>query len=186
MSLYPGARPPPEALARAAARAREHGVELVASPVPTFRTTIVTTSHPADRATTMIFRTCAIAHLSHCHLVHEGRLFKCSCPAYLPAFLARTGGASGYDPARDAFDIHGAKDLAAFLFAQKPLDACRHCLGFVGKERQRRQLAKETLANPRAEPISRRTHLDPRKFVGASLRYFARRALERVDGRPRW
>ena len=53
----------------------------------------------------MIFRTCKNVHASHCHMIHEGKLYKCAVPLFLPEYLLKLE-RDGYDPANDAFDIH--------------------------------------------------------------------------------
>lgn len=189
VSTYPGASLPASALRKVEARARESGTAFEVSAVDTFRTTMVTEPHPPDRTTDMIFRTCKNAHLYHCHMIHEGRLFKCACPAFLPEFLAKAG-QGGYDPAGDAFDIHGAtslfEDLQAFLLETKTLAACRYCLGYVGKLQPHRQLRPEALANPGLQGTTRRRDLDRMKLVKASVRYYRRRITEALTGRAQW
>ena len=186
VSLYPGASPPAAALERAAARARESGVKLRVARYEEFRTSLVTTPHPADWTTRMIFRTCRMA--GHCLMLYEGRLYKCACPPFLPDYLAKLGRA-GYDPAVDALDIHAAPDLLAalgrFLASREPLEACRHCLGSVGKMRPHRQLSRAEATDPRLVPITRARDLARAKLARESLRYLRRRALEWWSGRPR-
>ncbi len=187
VSLYPSVSPPPRALEKIEARARESNTRLVVTVWSQFRTTMVTQPHPADRTTAMIYRTCNSAH--RCHMIHEGRLFKCAVPPFLPEFLSKAG-EGGYDPDADAFDIHGAKDLFQglkdFLLTRKTPDSCRYCLGWVGKLQPHHQLRPEIAADPSLEPVTRRRDLDPRRLALASLRYGARRVLEKVTGRPRW
>jgi hypothetical protein len=189
VSLYPGARPTDRVLRKASARARESGTELRITGYGHFRTTIVTEPHPSDSVTTMIFRTCKNAHLFHCHMVHAGRLYKCACPSYLNEFLASMG-QSGYEPERDGFDIHGATDLSAqlwnFLSDTRPLDACRYCLGYVGKMQAHHQLTKDLVLIPRSRSITRKTHLSKSRLLKESIGYVYRRTAEAVSGRLRW
>jgi organic radical activating enzyme len=98
VSLYPRASPPPAQLGRIEARAREHGTRVVMTVWREFRTTLVTTPHPADLTTAMIYRTCHSAH--RCHVLVEGRLFKCPVPPFLPQDLAKLR-QDGYDPRRN-------------------------------------------------------------------------------------
>jgi cyclic pyranopterin phosphate synthase len=189
LSLYPGRQPPPKALEHIKARAKESNTRLDLDHTSHFRATYVTEPHEHGWMTDMLFKTCGSAHRYHCHMLYEGRLFKCAVPPFLPEFLARMG-RNGYDPAKDAFDIHGAKDLfedlRTFLYTPKTLEACRHCLGYVGKREAHHQLDPVVLANPAAETRSIRTHLDKRLFVQESVRYFGRRIKEQVTGKPQW
>jgi hypothetical protein len=137
----------------------------------------------------MIFRTCKNAHLFHCHMVREGRLYKCACPSYLDEFLGKMG-QSGYQAEGDGFDIHGATDLRKqlweFLTDDRPLDACRHCLGYVGNKQTHHQISIEDARDARTQPITRKTHLDKTILVRESLRYFGRRTAEALAGKNSW
>lgn len=189
LSQYPGASPKDKMIERFRARAAESNTRFDVDPTFFFRATITTEAHPADWMTRMIYRTCESAHRFHCHMIHEGRLFKCACPPFMPEYLARMG-RNGYDSSVDAFPIHQAddllKELTAFLFSDRPLEACRNCLGYVGKWQKHRFLEKEVVQRPQDEPITRRTHLDTRRFVQASALYAVRRGREMVTGRGEW
>ena len=191
VGLYPGARRTEKVVQDAEATARATNTQFIVDRRMTFRTTIVTSPHPKDRTTDMIFRTCRNAHKHHCHMVYEGRFFKCACPAFLPDYLAQINGAAGtYDPSADAFLIHEAKDLLeelkTFLFANKTLDACRFCLGHVGKRIQQGQIPREVVENPLLEPVRRDTHLSKGLLGREWARYYGRRVLEAVTRRPVW
>jgi hypothetical protein len=189
LSQYPGASPPEKILDRVRVRAEQSNTRLDVDPSFHFRTTITTDPHPQDWMTRMIFRTCESAHRFHCHMIHEGRLFKCACPPFMPEYLARMG-RNGYDSSVDAFHIHQARDiqaeLQAYLFSTEPLKACSNCLGYVGKWQDHRQLTKEVVEHPEQERISRDTHVDTRRFIQASAMYYLRRGAETVTGKPHW
>lgn len=187
VSLYPRASPSPAQLERIEARAREHGTRLVVTAWREFRTTLVTTPHPADLTTAMIYRTCHSAH--RCHMLLEGRLFKCPVPPFLAQYLAKLR-REGYDPAAESLDIHASgdlfEDLRRFLLTRRTLEACRYCLGWVGKDRPHRQLTREVVADPSLEPVDRARDLDRVRLAVESLRFVGRRIVEAVTGRPRW
>lgn len=189
MNLYPGARPSEARVAQARELAAETGTRLKISEYSSFRVTMVTEPHPADAITKMIFRTCKNAHLYHCHMVHAGWLYKCACPAYLTEFLSKAG-PPAYRAEADGFDIHGATDLAKelwnFLTDNTPLDACRHCLGYVGAQQAHHQLAIPQARDPRSQPITRKSHLSKSTFAKEALRYAGRRMTETFTGRSRW
>jgi cyclic pyranopterin phosphate synthase len=189
VSLYRGASPPPKALEKIKAKAKESNTRLDLDYTSHFRTTLVTEPHQAGWVTDMIFKTCGSAHRFHCHMIHEGRIYKCSCPAFLPEFLARMG-KPAHSFVDDGLDIHNTanlfEDLKTFLFTPKTLKACNHCLGYVGKWQEHQMLSKEALANPAVQPVSRRTHLSKRKFLQETASYYYRRSIEKLTGRKMW
>ena len=189
VSLYPGARMKEGLVNQARKRADESGTKLAISEIPSFRISMVTEPHPRDSITTMIYRTCKIAHLYHCHMVHAGWLYKCSCPAYLEEFLGSMG-ASGYQADCDGFDIHGATDLrkqlSEYLLGNRPLEACRYCLGFVGNQQDHHQLTAKEVRDPRSRPATRKSNLNLHTLITESSRYFVRRAKEKLTGKARW
>lgn len=189
LSQYPGASPKDRMIERFRARAAESGTRFDVDPTFHFRATITTEPHPADWVTRMIYRTCESAHRFHCHMIHEGRLFKCACPPFMPEYLERMG-RNGYDPAVDAFPIHQADDLLgelkAFLFDDRPLEACRNCLGYVGSWQKHRFLSRDVVEHPEQERISRATHLDRRRLAQATAAYLYRRGREALTGKPQW
>jgi hypothetical protein len=99
-------------------------------------------------------------------------------------------GTSGYQPDVDGFDIHGAtdlpKDLWKFLSEDKPLDACRFCLGYIGKMQDHHQLTTIEAQDARTRPVTRKTHLSKATLVRETLSYFRRRASEALTGRKNW
>jgi hypothetical protein len=189
VSLYPGARPTQRLIDQSANRVRECGTRLIISEYSSFRVTMVTEPHPSDAITKMIFRTCKNAHLFHCHLVREGWLYKCACPSYLSEYLGKMG-RSGYRAENDGFDIHGATNLRAqlwdFLTSNRTLDACQHCLGYVGNKQANHQLTSEGARDARTQPITRKTHLDKTTLALASLRYLSRRTAEALGSKNEW
>jgi hypothetical protein len=95
-----------------------------------------------------------------------------------------------YDPRTDGFDLHGPGDLAAglwnYLNRANALQACRHCLGYMGKKQPHRQLTMEQTRNPAADPITRKSHLSVRRLVKESAKYWGRRTGERWLGKRYW
>lgn len=189
LNLYPNVRPSDRLIEQARQHATESGTKIVISQYSSFRVTLVTEPHPPDPITTMIFRTCKNAHLYHCHMVHAGWLYKCACPPYLGEFLKDTPG-SCYQAEHDGFDIHGATDLRTqlweYLTNSTPLDACRHCLGYVGEKQPHHQLTLQDTRNMKSRPIKRATHLSKKALTKDSLKYLGRRVSEALTGKPRW
>jgi organic radical activating enzyme len=189
VTLYPDALPSEKYVEEFKERAQESKTRLRLFPNPVFRTTLVTRPHPKDWITDTIFRTCKNAHLYHCHMIHEGRLYKCAAPPFLPEYLSRMG-ASGYDPAVDAFEIHEADGtfgkLRDFLVSSATMDACRFCLGHVGKFQPHSQLKSDYISHPDLQSITRGSHLDAYKFLKEWVRYYRRRVLEKMTKKQLW
>ena len=159
-----------EQLARATVRARASGAELWRYPVSRFRTTIVTEPHPMDWITAAIYHACEDVHLFQCHMVHEGYLYKCAVPPFLPEYVTRLR-RGGYVPQRDGLAVHRSRDLfrdlQAFLTSGDVPESCRYCLGYLGVERDHRQLTPEQVEHPSSVPVARETHLDRGRLARA-------------------
>ena len=187
LSLYPGATPPEKIIKKFEDKARETNTRLDLDHTTHFRVTVTSEAHPADWVTDMIYKTCQSAHLFHCHMIHEGRLYKCACPPFMPEYLGKFGITFSSD--NDGFDIHQAsnlyEELKQFLVSPRTLDACRYCLGYVGKWQEHKFLSKQQVADGDVK-ISRSTHMNKRKLVQESVRYYGRRIAEKVTGKPRW
>jgi len=189
VTLYKGAEPKEKFVQLFKDSARESNTKLRLFSNPIFRTTIVTKPHPRDWITNIIFRTCKNAHLYHCHMIHEGRLYKCAVPPFLPEYLSKVA-LNGYNSEVDAFNIHSDHDLfeelKKFLISFKTMEACRYCLGYVGKFQEQHQLTTDYISNPQLQNITRRTHLDYYKFLKETVRYYHRRALENLSKKQLW
>jgi organic radical activating enzyme len=170
-------------------RARQSNTELCLDNKIVFRTTIMTKAQSRDWITDMIFKTCKNVHFWHCHMIHQGKLYKCAVPPFLPHYLSKID-AEGYNPADDAFDMHNSahlfEELKAFLTSRKTLMACNFCLGFLGKAQRHHQLGSEYVSHPEQQRIMRETHLDYRKLTMESLQYFLRRLNEKMSGKHEW
>lgn len=189
ITLYPGYYPSDENFKQFKKIAVETNTKLRIFENPIFRTTIVTKSHPYDLTAKMIFKTCKSAHLYHCHMIHEGYLYKCACPPFLPEYLAKVDPKIDYRPFEDGFSIHQDDDplgCQKYLLDSKTLNACRYCLGYVGKFQGHHQLGNETLKNPKLMNISRSNSLDKYKFFKESSRYFYRRGKEYLLNKQQW
>jgi len=166
VTVYPGISLERQ-LDEASDKAAKFDTELWLFPMNHFRTTIVTEPHPNDWLTSAIFMTCRDAQIFQCNMIHEGYLYKCAVPPFLPDYLARLG-KDGYEPRQDGFPIHGTRDslrgLADFLMSTETPEACRYCLGYLGIDQNHRQLAAEEIATPSLLAISREHDLDRDKL----------------------
>jgi organic radical activating enzyme len=171
------------------ARAKASNTELRFWEKSIFRTTVTTKPQPRDWITRMTFKTCRNVHLYHCNMLHEGKLYKCAVPPFLPEYLSRMG-ISSYNPADDAFDLHDSNDtfrgLKEFLFSSETMEACRFCLGHLGKIQHHHQLKAALIANPGLQNMTRETHLDYHKLIKESLGYYCRRLYEKIAKKRLW
>ena len=175
VTLYPDIKLKADATRRVEAIARETKTKLNFFNNPQFRTTIVTRPHPKDWITNLIFKTCKIVHTHQCHMIHEGKFYKCAVPPFLPEYLSKIEG-SKYDSTVDAFEIHESEglfsDLKQFLLSEKTMDACQFCLGYLGKKQHHHLLKSRYLKEPALQKLTRRSHLDRYRFIKESLEYF--------------
>lgn len=136
----------------------------------------------------MIYHSCQDAHLFHCHMIHEGMLYKCAVPPFLPPYLDKMN--MSYDPCQDGFAIHQNSDLYKglrdYLGDPAATEACRYCLGYVGKQMEHQQLSRESLQDPGVRPIDRKSSVDYSRFAQEVFRYLHRRAIEKLTGKPMW
>ncbi len=187
VSLYPQTPPSEAVLEAAAAQARTHRVRLIVEQVREFRTAAVTSPHPMDLWTRIIYSTCGVAHRQHCHMFSDGWLYKCSMPVNLPGYLDRLG-LDGYTPSADGVDLHAPGDLLArvreYLFARQPLEACRYCLGWLGRRVPQRQLSAGEQNSPGDRPVRRATHLSYGRALYALARCARWATVDRYLTRP--
>jgi len=148
-------------------RARQSGTGFICFTNPMFRTTILTKPQPKDRITDKIFMSCKNVHEDHCHMIHEGKFYKCAVPPFLPEYLEKIG-LKDYDPDCDAFDIHRSEDifvdLKRFLLSLETMNACCYCLGFLGKMEKHHQLKSIDIRHPEKRDINRENYLDDDKL----------------------
>ncbi|MBI5115780.1 hypothetical protein HZA56_04860 [Candidatus Poribacteria bacterium] len=185
VNLYPGIRLK-ESIDEFKLRAKMFGARLCVRDQCAFRISLVTSPHPNDWITDMIFRTCKNAHVFQCHMVHEGKLYKCAVPPFLPEYLLKLG-INGYDPNRDAFNFREAKDLLEalkrFLLSPATMDSCRFCLGYVGKPQPHHQLEPKLIAEPALQQVTRSGNLDHYVFIRECAHYYWSQALAGWKGR---
>jgi organic radical activating enzyme len=169
-------------------QAKNYSTKIWFQMVTHFRTTIVTQPHKKDWVTDMIYHSCRDVHLFHCHMIHDGLLYKCAVPPFLPQYLAKMN--MLYDPHQDGFAIHRNSDLyyglINYLNESTSKEACRYCLGYVGKKNPHRQLSGESLQYPALRPITRKNNLDYAKFAQEVFGYFRRRVIERFSDESMW
>lgn len=167
VTRYPGVRIQAD-MSEISERASEFDVEVWEQPMPRFRSTTVTRPQARDWVTDTIFKTCKDVHEFHCHMLHEGTLYRCAVPPFLPEYVRKLG-AEVYDPAPDGLDIQSSRDLRAdlesFLVSERTPESCRYCLGYLGKSTPHRQLSRAALDDPSTLDLSRENGLDRTRLM---------------------
>ena len=189
ITVYPSVNVPDETLEYAQAKAAETGTALNIRRRHNFRRTMLTEPNDSRTKTSLIFKTCKSAHKYNCHLLYEGRLFRCAVPPFLPEYLSALK-QNGYNPSTDALYIHETRDLfndlKSFLLDPRPLSACRYCLGYLGKKMDHGQITREVVKNPALEPVTCSDQLSRLLLAKETVKYCGRRVVEKVTGRQKW
>lgn len=189
ITVYPSVNVPGETLEYARAKAAETGTALNIRTRHNFRRTMLTEPNDSRTKTSLIFKTCKSVHKYQCHLLHEGRLFRCPAPPFLPEYLSALN-QNGYESITDALYIHVSSDLfndlRSFLLDPRPLSACRYCLGYAGKKMDHGQITREVVKNPASEPVTCSDELSMPLLAKATVKYYGRRVVEKVFGRQKW
>ncbi|GHE70211.1 hypothetical protein GCM10018785_43390 [Streptomyces longispororuber] len=133
ISVYPSRMLAPEDVERYRALARDHGVSLLVNYYTRFRAVYSETGTDSPGLVRDVFDTCKLAHFWNSHTVYEGWLYRCPQSVFMPRQL-RTG---GWDTRVDGIEIDDGPEfldrLHRFLTRDRPLKACRNCLGSVGR-----------------------------------------------------
>jgi cyclic pyranopterin phosphate synthase len=146
VSLYPSAPIPEEEMAELQKRCRQHDVVLKVDHIDRFRRMQVRQPTADAGLVRGIFDSCLIAHTWGCQTFYDGHFYLCSRPIYTDAFLEKLGQPSQELRQRDGIPLHEpdlGKRLLTYLNSRKPLEACRHCLGTVGRYESHEQLTAD-------------------------------------------
>lgn len=133
ISIYPDCGISKEKLNYFRHKAGKHDIELNIKFYKHFRESYSEYAAESDLAQ-RIFSTCQIAHTWRCHAIFEGYFFRCSPSLLIPRILQKETHTNIWI---DGLKITSSEDftdrLREFLSSKKPLNACRYCLGSVGK-----------------------------------------------------
>jgi GTP 3',8-cyclase len=151
VSAYPAAGDLGPALRATQALCDRYGVRLQVEHIDRFRRMQVPEPISDESFVRTIFDSCLIAHTWSCQTFYEGFFYLCSRPIYTDSYLQKVGAAPGNFRQVDGIALHepelGAR-LRAYLRATKPLSACQHCLGTVGKYEPHAQLDPSERKHP--------------------------------------
>jgi hypothetical protein len=173
--------------------AEAHSVRLIVVKRPVFRVPVAGSPARDARLVRRIFRCCAMARA--CHTIADGRLYRCSIAPFMDHYLRRLGHDTDF-AATEGIAIEERSDMgdrvARYLSSEVPLEACRFCLGSVGRDTPHRQMSAEEAGNPPpvggVEELLSRTKLRAESRVarwGRAMDYLPpplRRAATRLMG----
>jgi len=130
ISLYPGHQPSKKNLEKAKTLATLHKVDFSCSVYNYFRETISFGSKLSDRNAARVYKECEVRNIWQCHTVEDGRFYKCPQSMFISRDIYSLS-------SNHSVLINNSNDLqkrlSEFLISEKPLEACSHCLGSVGK-----------------------------------------------------
>lgn len=123
--------------------AEKHKVWVWRKETPEFSKRTLVKEIESKEMVQLIFDNCALAHFESCHTVHEGRYYICSPAAWAEPRLALHG-VDFKNRAADGIPIHDnpalREDLEQSIRGNRPLKACRFCLGSFARSTPNAQL----------------------------------------------
>ncbi len=125
-------------------RAAKHGNRLEVNLHSSFMRAISDTRIPDPAMDQKTFDDCAEAHAWGCHLLYEGRLYRCSRVPTLDRYLRQIGAEHDSFTEDDGIVLDGRAGLAVeidrYLSSGTPLKACSFCFGTSGAVEAHRQM----------------------------------------------
>jgi hypothetical protein len=166
VSAYPGVGDLNPLLRSAGQRCRRHAVRLRVEHIDRFRRMQLPGPNPDEALVGEIFTSCLIAHTWSCQTFYDGFFYLCSRPIYTASYLEKRGLSTTENKQSDGIALHEPDLLArlrAYLQSQKPLSACQHCLGTVGRYEPHTQLDHNERKHPTA-PAAASGSIDARRL----------------------
>lgn len=166
ISLYPFMKLDKKKLSFMKSQSRQFDVDLEIQRFNHFRES-VSKKNSDTRLVERIYSTCQIVHNWGCHAVSEGYLYRCSPSMIIPKIFKMDNKACinkdrlALSPGNDF-----AEQLNRFLTGKKPLQACQHCLGTVGKRFVPIQLSKAEYPLQPAGDLIDWKYLNYYEFIG--------------------
>jgi hypothetical protein len=164
ISIYPGKEPSTNTLDILERQAAEFGKCLVIKRFDKFRETYAEMGTEDPALINRIFNSCQIAHTWRCHTVAHGYFFLCPQSAFVPMLLH---GLNDRSYSSNGLKITNApafgRELLEFLEREKPLPACRWCLGSVGRIFKHEEVSRSEwrqYQQHRTEELVDRTYLE--------------------------
>jgi GTP 3',8-cyclase len=156
VSLYAATGDLDDNLALARAKAREFGVTLTLSAFPDFRETFSAIRTEDTALVRQVYAACKLANVWGMHALHRGRIYKCPQSIYVPRLAGRA-----FDDGIEIRDTPEFRaELLAFVNSPEPLEACRHCVGTVGKKLPHRLVPRRQWRDDLATPAEQMIDYD--------------------------
>ena len=163
VTWYPDDRMLPADIEAATARCRELGTSVRIKHVDRFRKMEPPKRIEDAETISKIYRSCLIAHTWNCQTFYDGRFYICTRPVFTGRYLELLGQKAPNFRVEDGIPLHEpnlGERLVAALQSDKPLAACAHCLGTVGRYEKWRQLKPEEVRRPTPQATSEREMID--------------------------
>ncbi|RKZ50160.1 MAG: hypothetical protein DRR16_10940 [Candidatus Parabeggiatoa sp. nov. 3] len=126
------------------AQARKYNVWIWESDVKMFDITESTAEITDQCLRNTIFTNCLMGHI--CNTIHDGRYYRCPPSVFIQTRLSKRG-VELDNHKEDSVMIQNNSNLKAelemLLFRSDPLEACRYCLGGLGRKEPHKMLNKK-------------------------------------------
>jgi len=104
--------------------------------------------HSSELLIKKIYLTCHAPRAEGCHTLYQGHYYKCPQAVFIPiAYNDR----KNFNEFQDGIKIRDSsefiKDLEQYLTSEAPLEACRYCLGSVGKRFKPSQISQSNTSH---------------------------------------
>jgi organic radical activating enzyme len=169
-------------------RAKDHNTRLWFQIINNFHKTITASPHKNNWITSLIYKSCRDVHFFHCHMIHEGMLYKCAVPPFLPYYLSKLN--IPYNPYQDGFAIHSHlkpyDELREYLTDMRPKESCRYCLGSVGEKIPHSQLLSLSPSGSETTSRTLANNIDCTRLIKEGCSYFYRRLMEQLTKKESW
>lgn len=167
ISVYPGVNHKWE-YSDILSTARQHGVKVWKKVVKNFQLTMLNDQIEDPDLVRTVYQECSLVREWSCHVIYEGRYYKCTPSALMEGRLEMRGVAF-HNKSQDGISLHDnpnlGEALAEYLGTNEPLKACSYCLGSIGKTIPSHQLTKDQLAQELTE-----NHRNPRQLISLSAK----------------
>lgn len=134
VSLYPSHPMKVDDLTVFQKHAKNNAAHLILKYQDNFREFFSELGTQNDSLIRQIYSTCRIPREGGCHTLYQGHYYKCPQALFIPfVFNDRFDFSRVKDSVKIADNNSFAEELAKYLSSEEPLEACRYCLGSVGK-----------------------------------------------------
>ena len=166
VSSYPGVDLSKDVKKSIQSKASQHQVKLVSHFYPTFRITFSRVGTNDDQLVRRIYRACKLANLWGCQSIYQGFFFKCPQSIYISNLLDERHTHTNTDNGIKIGDSPAFFDeLTKYLRSDRPLKACRYCLGSVGLRRAHRFVIKSDWKENHSKPTEELVDFEKLKKV---------------------